>query len=231
MADIERRRENWEAWAAALVVLLAVVIGLRFKGISGETVTDAVGEVASALIPILSAFVAAGLVMRQMDPAERFMRAGEDALSDLQKRNPGILSGPKASHDSYDPDNPGKAGRYLFFQARGQNRKAQFIPALPLRDGIIEIRVSKTTALLLGADQATAEDVRRAALTAIKTAVQTLVERDWPNTHEVLAHKHQDVAIAVNLDESALGLKRYRKAVAKIGNAALQALLKAAKPS
>lgn len=36
----EERQKHWEIWGAAVVVTLAVVGGLFFKGFTGETLTD-----------------------------------------------------------------------------------------------------------------------------------------------------------------------------------------------
>jgi hypothetical protein len=224
--ELDRRRQNWQVWGVAIVVSLAVLVGLFFKGLSGATASDAIKDVGAALIPILSAFVTARLVLRQMDPAERSMRVGEAALRDLQKQHTEVLSGPKANREDYDPENPGKAGRYLFFQLAGQRRKAQFIPVLPLQDGIVEIRVPKTTVLLLGADQSALDAVQREVLASTRAAVENLLRREWPKSHEVLVHKHPDIAIAVDLDEAGLSPKRYQRAVTMIGNAALEAMRK-----
>jgi hypothetical protein len=160
-----------------------------------------------------------------MDPTERSMRLGEAALRDLQKHHADVLSGPKANREDYDPDDPGKAGRYLFFQLAGQRRKAQFIPVLPLRDGIVEIRVPKTTILMLGADQGALEAVQREVLASTRAAVEKLLQQNWPDSYEVLVHKHPDIAIAVDLDEAGLSPKRYQRAVTIIANAALEAVL------
>jgi hypothetical protein len=109
-----------------------------------------VKDIGAALIPILAAFVSARLVTRQMDPAEQRRRAAEEALAALAKANNEWLSGPKANSANYDPENPGKAGRYLFFQRNGKGIRGQFIPLKPLDEGILEIRVQAQTLKLLG---------------------------------------------------------------------------------
>jgi hypothetical protein len=223
--DLDKRRQEWEVWGAAIVVSLAVIAGLFYRGINGETVADAVKDVGAAVIPILAAFVAARLVIRQMDPAERFSRAGEAALEDLQKRHADVLAGPKANKEDYDSENPGKAGRYLFFQMASQGRKAQFIPVLPLKQGVVEIRVPKTTLLQVGFDRDGLEQAQLQVLASVRSAVEKVLQRDWPGVHEILTPKHPDIAIAVDLDETGLGPKRYRQAVAACGTAALEAVL------
>ncbi|MDD3925311.1 MAG: hypothetical protein PHT33_01485 [bacterium] len=208
--DIDKQQQNWEVWGAALVVSLAVTAGLLFRGISGETVADAVKDIGAALIPILSAFVTARLVVGRMDPSERFMMAGETALSDLRKRHADILSGPKASREDYDPEKPGKAGRYLFVQLAGQKNKAQFIPMLPLRDGIVEICVSKTTTmLLLGAERGAAEEAQTGAFASVREAVEKLLQRNWPDVHEVLPCKHSDIAIIISFGPKKNGARDF----------------------
>jgi hypothetical protein len=114
--SIDSRRQGWEIWGVGLLVSLAVLVGLYFRGASPENVADAVKDIGAALIPILSAFVAARLVLRERDPAERFRHAGEDALATLARRHPGWLSGPKGSRE----DERGR--RFLFFQKRGAAR-------------------------------------------------------------------------------------------------------------
>lgn len=222
------QRQEWGVWAAAVVVSVAVMVGLLFRGLNGETAADAVRDIGGALIPILAAFVAARLVTRQMDPAQRFARAGEAALQKLQRSHSEILSGPKANSESYDPDNPGKAGRYLFFQSRGQGRRAQFIPVLPLPEGIVEIRVSLTTLLLFGFEREGLEQVRDSTQASVRAAVEAALQRRWAGTYDILDHtrpgKQSDIAIVVDFDESRLGPRRFGQAVLDCGTAALGVL-------
>ena len=225
--DTEKHQQNLEVWMAALVVVIAVFLGLHFKGVSGETVTEAITDIFGALIPILSAFVAARLVVRQMDPAERFQRAGEDALAKLAVKHPSLLSGPKASRENYDPENPGKAGRYLFYQKPRQKQKAQFIPVFPLRSGIVEIRISRTALLLLGVGREMLERVQQDALARVEKSVETMMQQSWPEAYEILEHKHPDISIVVDFDEASLGVRKFRKAVYQVADTAIGALAEA----
>lgn len=220
--DIEKGNQNWEIWGVAIVVSLAVLIGLFFKGVTGESVSDAVKDIGAALIPILAAFVAARLVTREMDPAERFLRAGESSLDSIKKKHPDILSGPKASRENYDPENPGKVGRYLFFQKKGQ--KAQFVPVLPFREGIVEIRVPMTALLQMGYEREGLEEIQKGILKKVNNEVENRLKRFFPDTYEILEHKHKDIAIAVDFSELKLGPRKFAKVVTCCVEAALDAL-------
>ena len=220
--------QTWKAWSTAAVVVIAVLVGLSFKGVSGATVSDAVKDIGKTLLPILSAFVAARVVIASTDPAGRHERAGEESLQAVQKKHSGHLSGPKASRENYDPENPGKAGRYLFFQRDAKGSKAQFIPVLPLREGVIEIRVSKTTLITLGAKR-DAPDLDQQKLDMqkrVSEAVEAAINRSWKGKCEILEQKkHGDIAILVDFDESNLRLREFKRAVTECAEAALGVLL------
>ena len=162
-----------------------------------------------------------------MNQTERTQRAGEEALRAIQKKHPDYLSGPRASRENYDPGNPGKVGRYLFFQRGAKEDRAQFIPVLPLREGIIEIRVYKTTLLLLGAER---DGLEREQLLEtreeVRKAVKAVLDRRWRDKSELLDSQTQpDIAIAVDFDESNLGLREFKRAVTECAEAALSVLL------
>jgi len=215
-------------WGVALIVSIAVVLGMVFKGVSGESVSDAVKDLGAALIPILSAVLAARLVTREMDPAERFLQMGEEALRGVQRQHPDLLSGPKANRENYDPENPGKAGRYLFFQKGAQGKKGQFVPIPQLKEGIVEIRVPKTTLLLLGWQREGLEQVQLDVLATVRRAVEDVIKERWTGACEVLEHKHADIAIVVDFDEAKLGPRKFSRAVTDCVEAAFVALRQAA---
>lgn len=224
----ENRHQHWEVYGVAVVVSGAVLAGLVFKGVTGETVSEAVKDIGAALIPILTAFLAARLVTREMDTSERFLRAGEDALRDIQRRAPEWLSGPKAHRESYDPENPGKAGRYLYLQKGGAGDKAQFVPVLPLKEGVVEIRVPKAGVVLLGRAQKGERDQQELAQKEIQAAIQREVnaalEARWKGTYAKPEYQHADIAIVVDFDETRLGPRKFRKAVVDCVEAAHRAV-------
>jgi len=227
-------RDQWDIWGVAAVVSIAVLAGLCFKGITGESIADGVKDIGAALIPILSAFVAARLITRQMDPSERIFHAGEDALARLQKRHPQRLSGPKANRENYDDKSPENADKYLFIQKEGKGRKAQLVRVPPLRDGVVEIRDPRTTLLILDTslDAKRPEELSKAQQSMLKKvsdAVETTLKRDWAGTYELLQSKHQDIAIVIDFDEVKLGYKQFGKAVLACAEAAFDALLEATK--
>jgi len=214
------RRESWELWGVAAIVSIAVLAGLVVRGFSGETVADAVKDIGAVLMPILAAALAARLVVRQMDPGQRFMQAGEDALRAIQKQHPTILSGPKPDKEGYDPDNPGKAGRYLFFQKNHTGNRSQLIPVLPFKIGVVEVRVAKRTLQLLGITEEL-----EAVSGRVGEAVKAVLERQLQGTYEVLEVKSQNVSIAIDFDEGKLGPRGFGNAVERCAEAALDVLL------
>lgn len=223
----EGRSKNWEVWGVAIVVSVAVIVGLFFKGITGESISDSVKDIGGALIPIIAAFVAAKLVTREMDPADRFVRAGEEALKKIQEKHPNILSGPKANREgSYDPKNPGGAGRYLFIQNKRKGQKGQLVPILPLKEGVVEVRVPMTSLLVLGYKREGLEEVQGNCLLKVRSQIESILSNNkYDETFEILEHKHKDIAIAVDFDETQMGSRAFGKAVTACTNAALHVLL------
>ncbi|MBM4354845.1 MAG: hypothetical protein FJ109_13830 [Deltaproteobacteria bacterium] len=214
-------KQNWDLWGVAAIVTVAVLAGLAFKGFSGETLADAVKDIGAVLVPILAATLAARLVVREMDPGQRFFRAGEEALIAVQRRNPAILSGPKPDKENYDPENPGKAGRYLFFQKNHTGLRSQLIPVLPFKIGVVEIRVAKRTLQLLGT-QTELEIVSG----QVRQAVTAMLEREWSGLFEILETKNANVSIVIDFDEAKMGHRAFRKAVGQCAEAALEVLLR-----
>lgn len=62
--DFKERMEQWSGYGALTVVTIAVIAGMFFKGFDGATLSDAVKDIGSALVPILTAYLAYRLVMR-----------------------------------------------------------------------------------------------------------------------------------------------------------------------
>ena len=216
----EDRKQHMELWGVAAIVTIAVLAGLAIKGFSGETIVDAIKDIGEVLIPILAAVFAARLVTREMDPGGCFIRAGEDALKAIQKRRPGLLSGPKPNTENYDSDNPGKAGRYLFFQKNHRGERSQLVPVLPFVDGVVEVRVSKATLKLLSISENLDTVSAR-----VHDAVLKVAERDYPGMSQLLESKNERICIALDFDEEKLGPKGFRKAVECCAGAALDALV------
>ena len=231
-----RREDNhWEVWGIAIVVSVAVIAGLFFKGFTGETVSDSVKDLGGALIPIIAAFVAAKLVTREMDPEDRFGHEGEEALRVVQKAHSGYLSGPKADKgEKYDPDNPGGKGRYLFIQKPGQGRRAQLTPVRPLRNGVVEIHVGGRAMQILGfagkdkdphaVKLEYQKKVRDKVLETLESKYKGLFEVLFDGTGENESRKN-NIALAFDFDEASMGPKAFRKAVVLCIEAALSALL------
>ncbi|MBM3494268.1 MAG: hypothetical protein FJX72_08105 [Armatimonadetes bacterium] len=222
------REQQWVAWGVALVVSVAVLAGLAFKGVSGRSLTDAVKDIGGALIPILAAFVAARLVSGQADPADQAQRAGEAALAALQRKHPDVLSGPKAHRVNYDPEQAVSPARYLFIQRRSQNQRAQFVPVSPFREGILEIRVPKTALLILGAKREGLEQLQQQILTTVRTGVLGALDQDRRVVYEIIEHKNPDIAVVVDFNEAELGPKRLGRVITGCVSAALRALVDAA---
>lgn len=245
----EKLRENWEIWGIALVVSGAVLAGLVFRGVTGDTLSDAVKDIGAALIPIVTAFLAARLVIREMDQSQRFQQAGEEALSRIQAAHSDWLQGPKYDKLNLDENKPGKAGRYLFVQKSTGSRRGQFVPVAHLRYGVVQIRVNRTAVILLGLaeqkDTASLEKQQKRLQQEIAKAVEAVVDRRWKQFLEPPAKdkdnesdssaseseesepkrvKHADIAIEVDFDERKLGPRKFRKAVQECVEAACRVI-------
>ena len=219
----EDKQQHWELWGVAAIVTIAVLVGLTIKGFSGETVVDAIKDIGEVLVPILAAVFAARLVIREMDPEQRFVRAGEDGLRAVQKRHQTILSGPKPNTENYDSDNPGKAGRYLFFQKNHKGHRSQLVPVLPFTMGVVEVRVSKRTLQLLGLPMDELETFSKQVREAVLSSVVGTMSED---AYEVLESKNPNIAVAIDFDEEKIGPKKFRRAVELCTNAVLGVLVK-----
>jgi hypothetical protein len=225
----EKANIEWEVWGAAVIVVVATLAGFHYRGFQGETVLEATRDIGTAVIPILTAFVTARLVMRNMSLEDRCQKAGEEALRRVQEKHPDLLSGPKANREKYDQENVDSQKRYFFFQRKNKGDKAQLIPLLPLKEGIVEIRVPKTTMLLLGCKREGLESLQRDLLAKVREAVRTMLDRDCAGSFEILEHKHEDIAIVVDFDESNLSLKSYGKAIEACAETAFTTIVKTAK--
>ncbi|MFH1529508.1 MAG: hypothetical protein ABIK09_02110 [Pseudomonadota bacterium] len=221
----EDRQQHWEIWGVAAVVTIAVLVGLVIKGFSGETVVDAIKDIGSVAVPILAAVLAARLVIREMDPEQRFVRTGEDGLRAIQKKHPTILSGPKPNTENYDSDNPGNAGRYLFFQKNHKGHRSQLVPVLPFAMGVVEVRVSKRTLQLLGLPMDDLETISKQVREAVLSSVKSTMADD---AFEVLESKNPNIAVAIDFDEGRIGPRGFRKSVLLCVDSALGVLLKKA---
>lgn len=225
----EKANIEWEVWGAAVIVVVATLAGFHYRGFQGETVLEATRDIGTAVIPILTAFVTARLVMRNMSLEDRCLKAGEDALRHVQEKHPELLSGPKANREKYDQENADSQKRYLFFQKMNKGDKAQLIPLLPLKEGVVEIRVPKTTMLLLGCKREGLEELQRDLLVKVREAVKSMLDREYSGSFEILEHKHDDIAIVADFDESNLNLKSYRKAIEACAETAFVSIVKTAK--
>ncbi|MCB9530643.1 MAG: hypothetical protein H6700_02670 [Myxococcales bacterium] len=221
--DAERIREALEKWGAALLVVFAVAWGLMYRGISGETLADALKDVSGALVPVFAAFFAARLVRTDLAPGQRFLRAGEDAVRTVQSAYPSQLQGPKYDRQGYNPEAGAKGGRYLFHQASTGRRRASFVPVSPLSEGVVAITVSKLNLVILGRDGTPEDDARRAVKDAVLRELERLGRDALP--HEVIDDVKGRTAIAVDFDEEAMGARRFRRAAERVMAAAHQAVL------
>jgi len=220
--DGDRIQEHLEKWGAVLLVAFAVAWGMSYKGLSGETLADALKDVGAALVPIFAAMFAARLVRRDLPSEQRFRAEGERALRRIQRANPTILQGPKYDRDGYDPEAGGKGDRYLFVQALPKKSRASLVPLSPLSEGIVAVTVSKKNLVIL--DRAAAGEVE--ARTAVRDAVTSLLAQErYVGRFEILESKNKRAAIVVDFDEDSMGSRRFRAAVEAVVDVAVKALL------
>ncbi len=210
------KSENWEMWGVGIVVSLATLWALCYKGLKGDTILDSVSTIGTAVIPILAAYAAMRSIVKQ-DPLHlQCRKEGEAALRRLQEKHLDFLSGPKSNRDGNEQE---WANRYLFFQKRGKLQKAQLMPVAPLEDGIVEIRVPRTALLIFGQEEAS-EVVQKEILQKVKTAVTALVEREYPDMYTFEDHSNKDVAVCIDFNESKLTAKNFGSAVEACGEVA-----------
>lgn len=221
--DAERIREALEKWGAVLLVVFAVAWGLMYRGISGETLADALKDVGGALVPIFAAFFAARLVRADLAPGQRFLQAGEDAIRAVQSEYPSLLQGPKYDRQGYNPEAGGKGDRYLFHQVSTGRSRASFVPISPLSEGVVAITVSKKNLVILSRAGTPEADARRAVNDAVVRELERLGRDALP--HEVIDDVKGRTAIAIDFDEEAMGARRFRRAVARIVAVAHEAVL------
>ena len=209
-----------------LLVIFAVAWGLMYKGVTGETLADAVKDIGGALVPIFAAIFAARLVQKDLPAEQRFLVEGDRALKNVQNRHQDHVQGPKYDRDGYDPEGGGTGDRYLFIQKRGAKERASLVALKPLAEGVVAVTVSKKNLKILGRPYESDEDVPRAQ-EDVRAAVTELMKKIDPQTalHEVLPAKSARVAIAVDLDEQAMSHRRFRRTVEQIVGVAIEALV------
>lgn len=224
------------AWVVAGVTSAAVIAGLSFKGVSGETVSDAVKDIGGTLLPLVGALVAAGMVTRKMDAEASVLEIAESALRRVQDKNRGRLTGPKSNKS--EPDDGGgknevedgnedRANRYLFVQVSKdgkKGKKGQFIPVAPLEDGILTIKIQRQALKSLGieGDLYVAQEH---IIPVIRERVAAVAEKHWKNNHVLIPTKDKNVAINIDFDEGAMSKREFGKAVEQCAGAAFQFLL------
>ena len=220
--DGDRIKEWAEKGGAVLIVVLAVAWGLSYKGLSGETLADALKDIGGAIVPVFAALFAARLVREDAPREQRYLAEGERALRAVQKRFEKKLQGPQYLREGYDPEGGGKGDRYLFIQALAGRVKASLVPLSPLAEGIVAITVSKQNLINLGRSTTPEEG----AHAAVKTAVEAILQGGrFTGQFEILQSKNKRAAIVVDFDEEAMGVRRFRGAVEAVVTAAVEALL------
>ena len=224
------------AWVVAGVTSAAVIAGLSFKGVSGETVSDAVKDIGGALLPLVGAMVAAGMVSRKMDEEASVLEIAESALRRVQDKNRGLLTGPKSNKSEPD-DGGGKsevedgnedgAKRYLFVQVSKDGKKGmkgQFVPVAPLEEGILTIKIQRQALQGLGIE-GDLHAAQEHLVPVIHERVAAVAERQWKNKHVLIPTKDKNVAINIDFDEGAMTKREFGRAVEQCAGAAFQFLL------
>jgi hypothetical protein len=212
--------QNIQIWAVAGVVVLAVGARLYFQGLTGQHVAEAVKDLGIALMPLVAAVVAAHLVTRHIRPSERYRLEGERALRKISATFGDVVSGPKFNRENYGKEDHPQAGRYLFVQKDRKGPKVQLVPSRPLKEGVLEIRVYKTTLSILDLQKEQTE-VQKALEKAVRQVLKT---PRYARNHEIIEHDHENICLAVDFDEHQLGYRKFHKAVYDCTQAAVQAL-------
>jgi hypothetical protein len=225
--DGERLKEVLEKWGVALVVGLAVIVGLNYKSLAGDTIADAVKDLGQAMIPVFAAVFAARKVAQSRPAEERFLVAGESALRALVNLYPKELHGPKASRDKQDTEKAQRAPRYLFLAYKGPGQRPQLIPLDPLADGIVRIRVSPTSLKALGIEAARLGEMQQQVAAAVVGAAKAQFSGDFEESLEKPPSETQHTCVELDFDEHGLGERKFRKAIVVCGKAAMETLLKA----
>ncbi|HOZ48649.1 MAG TPA: hypothetical protein PLO37_16055 [Candidatus Hydrogenedentes bacterium] len=235
-----------------IVGIVAICANLVFKAFTIENVLDAVKDVAGAAVPFLVFIVA--LQLRQKE--KTFRDTAEKVLKKIQSKYEDYLVGPEYSKSGYVPDKEESSRKKYLFLRREMNpkelkRKVAFIPLDPLEQGILDVRVAKSTILALGYTSKSSdvpqliETVQRKVCDVVERRVQTAfakhcsvlygrnsgslevsmdAEEAEPSTSATVT-KFLNSAIVVDFDEEALGHRRFASAVQDIAEVALQALL------
>ena len=221
--DGDRIQEHLEKWGAVLLVAFAVAWGISYRGLSGETLADAVKDVGAALVPIFAAMFAARLVRRDLPQGQRFLVEGERALRAVQKAHHAVLQGPRYNRDGYDLDGGGKGDRHLFVQCLPKKKRASFVPLSPLSEGVVAVAVAKTHLVILDRAGTSLDDARRAVRKAVEGMLQ---QKRYIGRFELLDSKNPASAIVIDFDEESMGARRFRSAVEAVVGEAVNALLK-----
>jgi hypothetical protein len=222
--------EKWTMWGVGIIVSLATLASLHYKGLAGDTVLDAVGAIGQAVIPIMASLTAVSLIARNMDSGKKLEKAGKEACKRLQEKHPDLLSGPKPNRSKKgkeEEEEEGDIRYYLFFQKNNTGQKAQLMPVGPFKNGSIEIRVPMTTMLLLGCKREGLEEKQKILREKVKAAIKGHLGQIKPDPFTIEEPDNDDISIVIDFDEDKISPRAFGQIVGSCGDVAFAMIVNA----
>lgn len=208
-----------------LVGMIAIFINLHLKGYGEENWLDAIKDLAG-LIVVLAVFIAS---VRISSGKKTYTNVARAKLESLREKYPYFLLGPRYNREGYDPEK-GQGLEYLFIKKEDKDSKlrAKFIQIQSLEEGILAIYVQKATlvnGLNYSSEQATTEEIHKIQ-EDVKNAVLSLVKNRYSELYEeVTPAKKEDTAVILDFNESAMGKRKFSKAVFECVECATEVLI------
>ena len=226
--DKERIQEITGIITASIAVL-AVLGGLAVKEWNAENILGAIQEIATFVVTISAVIFTSRQVIKSLDPVQRYLKFGSEALKAVQKKHPSFLIGPKYDREKQDEDNPGAAKRFLFIKKPGALLKSPFVSLDSLGTGALDIRVSGKTVQILEPqwkdwDQAQKKQKIEELQKAVHLAVEKFVSSKYKGYYDIEQVKNPRTAIMIDFDEEKLGYRKFKKAIIECCEIALKEL-------
>lgn len=206
--------ERFAGFVLGTVGCTAIVLALGLKGVNGENILDAIKDIAGLGTILFVAVIA----IRVRKSSISLKDIGEQALEKLRKENEGLLSGPEFSSLAPDSDKSVRM-KYLFFKRTKEStwkKKVAFVPLDLLSDGILDIRVMKSTLANRGVKSPPDEEIKRWQ-SGVRDRVKQVLTRLRSDQYKIMHPSEEDAADEDEDNES----KLTSKASPKVPNSAI----------
>jgi hypothetical protein len=200
-----------------LVAVGATVLWIAIDGFTGESIAQALTSLCTMFVILIPIYKH---IMKK--PRETHFDTGLRALTEVRKKYPLFLAGPKYRKDDYAPDAQHSDHQYLYIQLPDSRRKSSFVAVSPFRRAIFEMGLSRTSLELL--------KIQRDFPEVKKQLHDALLEHAHRNYDHLFIEKNVDkyenICIVLDFDIERVSTKMFREIINDLTNFAISSLLK-----